>query len=752
MSRPAVFDVPGPRASAAEDHRPAASAFVGELHALQLLSDVSLRVASSVDLESTLDAVASAVVETLGFDAAVLNLVRGDVVDVVSLAGPGDIKKALHGSSQSLQVWLELLDRSTELSGLRFIDGRSGDDLEGLLSWIPDIAVRDDDLDAWHPRDALFAPLTASSGELLGVLSVDMPRDGRRPDAGRIALLERFALMAALAIDRARLHKQSADTAELFRRTFDDAPLGMALLHLSGHIQRTNTTYAQMTGRPDETLAGVACWDLVHGDDRDLVEQTVRAVAEGHVPVAQGEVRDPSGERWGRATLSYIDGPEGPQLLVQMLDVTDEHRATEVLRARATTDVLTGLQNRAGLSRHLDGLLARPAAAGQSPVAVVFCDLDLFKLVNDTHGHAVGDELLVHVACGIRQELRGGDIAARFGGDEFVLVLDSCEGPTGAIAVAERVRAAVCRAVRVAGGTMITPSLSMGIAVADDGSTAEQLLADADTALYRAKEAGRGRWELFQATMRDEALSRLRLREALRQALSLDQLRLHYQPIVDLTSARTIGFEALLRWEHPEQGLLLPAAFLDELMQGELAAATTDWVVSHALTEAARWPASDGVRPFVSVNVGPEQLARADLPAQIRSALRRTGVEPDRLWVEVTEEALLSAPTQIAALASLRAEGVHIALDDFGSGYAGLLALRDVPADIIKLDRAFTRTLRTDPTSYAIVQAVVALCSRLDKTLLAEGLEDAEDVAAVGELGVRLGQGFHLGRPGPLMP
>jgi diguanylate cyclase (GGDEF)-like protein/PAS domain S-box-containing protein len=720
------------------------------LRALQLLSDVSLRVASSVDLSSTLHAVADAVTGSLGFDAAVLNLVREDAVDVVAVSGPDDIRSSLMGTSQSLEVWEKLLNRSTPMGGLRFIDGRTGVGLEGLLAWVPDIPVVEGDAGAWHPHDALFAPLAASTGELLGVLSVDMPRDGRRPDGDTVALLERFALMAALAIDRARVHKQAADTAELFRRTFDDAPLGMALLHLNGCVQRTNAKYAELAGRPAETLAGAACWDLVHADDREAVELAVHAVAGGQVPVVQGDVRDVSGLRWGRASLSYIKGPEGPQLLVQMLDVTEEHRATAALKARATTDVLTGLQNRAGLSRHLEALLARPAAGVTSSVAVVFCDLDLFKLVNDTHGHAAGDELLVFVASSIRQELRGGDIAARFGGDEFVLVLDACEGPAGAVAVAERVRSAICRPVRVGPGTTITPSVSMGIVVADHESTAEQLLADADTALYRAKESGRGRWELFEPTMRDVALSRLRLREALRQALVQDQLRLHYQPIVALDTGRTLGFEALLRWEHPEQGLLLPAAFLDELMQGELAASTTDWVVSRALAEAARWPAVDGVRPFVSVNVGPEQLTRADLPAQIASALRRTGVSPDRLWIEVTEEALLSAPTQIAALASLRSQGVHIALDDFGSGYAGLLALRDVPADIVKLDRAFTRTLHTDATTHAIVAAVAALCRRLDLTLLAEGLEEPADVTAVQELGVTLGQGYHLGRPGPL--
>jgi EAL domain-containing protein (putative c-di-GMP-specific phosphodiesterase class I) len=299
----------------------------------------------------------------------------------------------------------------------------------------------------------------------------------------------------------------------------------------------------------------------------------------------------------------------------------------------------------------------------------------------------------------------------------------------------------------VVGSGTLVPSLSIGIALADDSSTPEQLLADADTALYRAKEGGRARWELFAPNMRDAAVARLRLREDLRQALAGGQLRLHYQPLVALPTGIAMGFEALLRWEHPERGLLLPADFLDELMHGDLACAATDWVIQSALTDAAQWPEHHGCRPFVSINISPEQLARADLTAIIDTHLRRTGIDADRVWIEVTEEALVAGSAQLSALRDLRSLGVHVALDDFGSGYAGLLALRDVPADIVKLDREFTRSLLTDSTTRAIVESVVALCARLGRTLVAEGLETAEDVAALHELGVELGQGWHLGRP-----
>ncbi len=726
-----------------------AAAAQGRLLALELLSDVAVRVAGSVHLGETLQTIADAVVESLGFDAAVLNLVTETSVPVAAVTGPQELQDALLGTAQPLEVWEAMLARSVPLGNLRFVDGRAGDDLDGMLSWVPDIAVSQDP-DAWHPQDALFAPLHGTGGDLVGVLSVDLPRDGRRPDATGVELLERFAMMAALAIQRARMHQDAADSATLFRRMFEDAPLGMALLGLDGRVEQTNATYAAMIGRERTELTGLFCWDLVHAEDRESIRTAIGVVANKDSPIVEGEVRNVSGEQWGRATASRIDGPTGARVLVQMVDVTEQRRTTRLLRSQATTDILTGLSNRAGLNRQLQALLDKPRVGGDR-VAVIFCDLDLFKLVNDTHGHAAGDELLMHVARVLQGELRGADVAARFGGDEFVVVLDSCAGPGGAIATAERIRAALSRPVTVAGGALVL-SLSMGIAIADASSTTEQLLADADTALYRAKDGGGGEWELFAPDMRDKTVSRLRLREDLRDALADGQFRLHYQPLVDLSTGWTTGFEALLRWEHPERGLLLPADFLDELMHGNLSCAATDWVIRSALEDAATWPEEHGHRPFVSINISPQQLGRVDLTAVIAEHVRRVGIDPDRVWIEVTEEALVAGSAQLSALAALRALGLHVALDDFGSGYAGLLALRDVPADVVKLDREFTRSLLTDSTTRSIVESVVALCARLGRTLVAEGLETAQDVAALQDLGLGLGQGWHLGRPGPLPP
>jgi EAL domain-containing protein (putative c-di-GMP-specific phosphodiesterase class I) len=247
--------------------------------------------------------------------------------------------------------------------------------------------------------------------------------------------------------------------------------------------------------------------------------------------------------------------------------------------------------------------------------------------------------------------------------------------------------------------------------------------------------------------MRDHAVARLRVRQELRDALVADQMVLHYQPVVDLSTERVAGYEALLRWQHPERGLLAPAAFLDELMVGELAAPTTEWVIDRAIADAASRPSSSG---FVSINVSPSQLLRPELSDVIGAALTRHRLPAERLWVEVTEEAVFTEAAQLSVLAAVRALGAHVVIDDFGSGYAGLFALRHVPADIVKLDREFTRSLEHDHETRAIVESVVSLCATLGRSLVAEGLETGDDVTVMRELGVPLGQGWQLGRPGPL--
>jgi diguanylate cyclase (GGDEF)-like protein len=576
----------------------------------EVLSDVVVRLGGSLDLQRTLQQVTDAVVDRLGFEVAVLNLVDDDGDLVVSaLTGPEELRQQLSGRRHRKADWQQLLAGAQHWGRLRFVDGRSDVAPEEMFFWVPDIEVGDDE-DAWHPLDALFAPLHAADGRLVGTLSVDLPRDGRRPDRDRSALLEVFAVQAALAIDHARMYTELQDS------------------------------------------------------------------------------------------------------------LREQARAQDELLHRAFHDSLTGLPNRELLLDRLDHALARARRSG-TPLAVVFLDLDHFKLVNDSLGHLAGDELLVAVAALLSSHLRQSDTAARLGGDEFVLVLEDLAGPAEAIAVAERLLAASRQPVEVAGES-VRSSLSIGIALATDDSTPSTLLAEADTALYRAKAAGRGRWELFDAAMRSEALAQLALRAELGQALPEGQWRLHYQPVVDLVTGRRVGLEALLRWQHPTRGLLAPGDFLDVLEDSDLDGPVTDWVIHRACADAASWAEVDGEQPFVSVNVSPRQLSRADLASRVGEALRAAGLEPGRLWVEITEDRPIDERQDVADVQRLRDLGVHVALDDFGTGYAGLTYLQRLPVDTVKVDRVFVAELPTDPVSRSIVRAVVGLAAVLHLRVVAE--------------------------------
>lgn len=464
------------------------------LLALELLSDVAVRVASSLDLEDTLEHVANAVVDSLGFEVAVLNHATPRGFEVVVAAGPQEVRDTLLGTVQSREVWDALLARSRPLGGLRFVDGREDEGLDGLIDWVPDIPVSDDP-DAWHPLDALFAPLRSSSGELIGVLSVDLPRTRRRPGPAQVELLERFAVQAALAIDRARLHDELIASAELFEHSFVHAPVGMALLDGDGRLRRVNTAYCQLLEGSEDQLLGLYAWDVVHDEDLPAVRAALQRVLAGELTSVEGRMRNRAGTRFASGIATRLNTRTETHVLVQLQDVTEQRMAEAVLRRQATTDPLTGLANRARLRERLERLLA---AGTDRDVAVLFCDLDHLKAVNDTYGHRVGDELLVGVAGALVSVLREGDVAARIGGDEFVVVLPGLRSADDALALAERLSARVRRPIDAA-GVELCPSLSIGIAVGR-GVAADELLARADAALYRAKAAGRGCWRMEEGS------------------------------------------------------------------------------------------------------------------------------------------------------------------------------------------------------------------------------------------------------------
>jgi len=379
---------------------------------------------------------------------------------------------------------------------------------------------------------------------------------------------------------------------------------------------------------------------------------------------------------------------------------------------------------------------------------VLFLDLDRFKVVNDSLGHAAGDAVLVAVARRLESVLRAGDTAARFGGDEFVILCDNTT-PEQAGAVADRIASALASPITV-GSTDLVISASVGVAVADHGThTASELLRDADAAMYSAKDLGRARFEVFDRALGVRAVARLQLEQELREGIGAGQLRLHYQPEVRLADRVVVGVEALVRWEHPTLGLLAPDRFLPLAEQTQLIRPLGDWVTAQAIREAASWTGPKP--PTMWVNLSPHQLGDKDLTARIADQLSAAGLAPGRIGFELVESALLDetdgSHDTIHALHEL---GVGLALDDFGTGFSSLTYLARFPIDTVKIDRSFVSELDNEENSresYAIVSAVVGLAQALELSVVGEGIETETQAQALRGLGCRIGQGFLLGRP-----
>ena len=440
---------------------------------------------------------------------------------------------------------------------------------------------------------------------------------------------------------------------------------------------------------------------------------------------------------------------------------------------RALHDPLTGLANRGLLMDRLGQALTRTRRRPGS-VAVLFFDLDRFKVVNDSLGHAVGDDLLVEVANRLEGGIGPAGTVARLGGDEFVVLAEEVADVDDALALARRLRQAVAAPMAVPGGQQVVVTASVGIALSaagvdfstDDGAPADpadpgadglatpsSLLWDADAAMYRAKDCGRDRAQLFEDGLRAGSLTRFRSEAMLRHALDHDGLRLHYQPLVDLRSGALCGAEALVRLQHPDGGLVPPAEFIPIAEETGLVVPLGAWVVAQAAAQAAAWRA---MQPFdvppmtVSINLSGRQLNTAGFAVEVGAAIARSGADASHLCFEITENALVDAGgSGVATLEGLKGLGVRLAIDDFGTGHSSLTWLRRLPVDFLKVDRTFVAGLPTHPDDTAIVRAVLDLGRALGLTTVAEGIETPEQLAALRDLGCDWAQGYHLARPGP---
>ena len=547
----------------------------------------------------------------------------------------------------------------------------------------------------------------------------------------------------------------------MVRAILDSLPSQSALLDRDGRIVATNAQWQGLwreLGRgPEPDWVGVdyleVCRRAARSTDQGAVD--AQAALDGVTAVLSGELSSfgldyemavEGTSLWYHLEVLPLRGNEG--VVVTHADITRRKVAEEELGYRSRHDVLTGLANRQALLDRLGDALAQG-----SPVGLVLIDLDGFKHVNDAFGHVYGDRLLESVSRRLETLATTGQLVARLGGDEFAILAVDIEDGWDHERLCQRIREALAEPVNL-DITSVRPSASFGIVTSPPHrGDAEAMLRDADTALYVSKDAGRDRWTLFRDDQRVSARARAVSQARIEQALADGEFVLHFQPFIDLVTGRTVGSEALLRWAHPEEGLLAPGTFLAAVESGPMLDEVGAWVLDAAIATLARWQAVDGhARHLMSINVSPKQLGRGRLPGLVVAALERHGVAPATVGLEVLESALLtSGATVEAELRDLHAMGVRVAIDDFGTGYSALAYLQTFPVDAVKIDRAFVQRSGT-PRGARLLRATGEIARAVDATSIAEGIETAAELAAVQAAGIAWGQGYLLGRPTPAGP
>lgn len=547
--------------------------------------------------------------------------------------------------------------------------------------------------------------------------------------------------------------KRAEEDLQLAAKAFANTADAIIITDRHRHIVSVNKAFSRVTGyTPEEAL----------GQDPRIL-QSGRHGAEFYARM--WESLNTTGHWQGEIWNRHKDGTLYPELLnidiirnsqgevthylAVFTDISQRKQDEERLAFLAHHDALTGLPNRSFFQERCREALLRAERHGYR-VGLLFIDLDGFKTVNDSLGHPVGDSLLQGVAERLGGNLRKSDLLARQGGDEFTVLLDELDDPQAAVTVAGKLLAALREPFQLEGHTLyISASIGIGC-YPQDGQDAQTLLKNADTAMYRAKEEGRNTYRFFSAEMNRRALESLTLINSLRLALERNEFALHYQPRFDLAAGRVNGVEALLRWQHPDLGLVLPERFIGLAEESGVIGPLTEWVLRTACNQASAWRNAglDAVR--MAVNLSPRQFRRPDLVSTITLILQETGLDPGVLELEITESMVMQNPDGAQrTLTELKALGITVAIDDFGTGYSSLRNLKQFPIDYLKIDRSLIGDIPGDRDDVAITRAIIAIAKRLKLRLIAEGVETQEQHAFLQAEGCEDGQGYWLGRPQP---
>jgi diguanylate cyclase (GGDEF)-like protein/PAS domain S-box-containing protein len=595
----------------------------------------------------------------------------------------------------------------------------------------------------------LSAQLSSVSNDAVGEITRHTEASLSRLVRVEIAL-GLLSALAALAMGLL-LRRAGAEQAAQFRSLVHHSSDLITVVAGDGTIRYQSPSAERMLGRRAADLVGTALADLVHPDDRHHVTAALAKLLEAPTATAELECRLQHGDgSWRHAEsicTNLSDDPRVGGLVLNIRDVTERTALQQQLTHQAFHDPLTGLANRALFSDRVDHALARGGRTGPA-AAVVFLDLDDFKTINDTLGHEAGNDLLIAVADRLQGIVRPADTAARLGGDEFAILLEDVPGEQQALAIAERVTHALREPLR-AGDHEVLVRASLGVAVAEpEHRQADELLRNADMAMYLAKANGKGRCERYQPSLHRTLVERFELLGDLRQALERGQFVVHYQPIVALTTEEIIGLEALVRWVHPHRGIIPPSAFIPLAEETGLIIPIGRWVLERACQQTRQWQEAAGRGLSISVNLSARQFQDPGLVPDVARTLRHADLDPNSLVLEITESLLMhDTEATIAKLDELKRLGVRLAIDDFGTGYSSLSYLRRFPVDILKVDKSFIDAVADNIEDSALAKAIIELGQTLRLQTVAEGVEASEQASQLRTLHCELGQGYYFAHP-----
>jgi PAS domain S-box-containing protein len=590
-------------------------------------------------------------------------------------------------------------------------------------------------------------------------------RDWVRGLAALVLLFDIYTVFQHFQLRQIR--KDLAERDELFQLITENAADMIAVIDAEGRRLYNSPAYEKILGYTAEELNSGSSVDQIHPSDRERVlEAATKARATQRGQRLEYRMRHKDGSwRILESTASPIQKPAGnDRLVIVNRDITERKRAEEMLEHSALFDGLTDLPNRALFSDRLQHALMRARRHSDYKFAVLFVDVDEFKVVNDSLGHSAGDELLMQVAkrlvanfrdtdmlarSGISDSQTGKDGVARFGGDEFTVLLEDVFNPSDAIRVAQRIQARLALPFHIQGKEIVI-STSVGVTSSNSSYTgAEELLRDAEIAMYRAKRAGKARCEVFDPAMHASAVQRLTLESDLRRGLEAGELIVHYQPIVSLTNGKIVGFEALSRWQHQNR-LVPPAEFIPIADETGLILPLNRAVALAACRQLQAWQSEFKCDPplTMSVNISPKQFAQTELPKEIASILNQANIAPTSLTLEIMETvAMGDADRTLSLLCELKALGVRLSLDDFGTGYSSLSRLPRFPIDYLKIDRAFICEMKADNESHEIVRLITKLAHSLGLKVVAEGTETEAQIFDLRQLDCDMAQGYLYSRP-----